>query len=121
MIQDAVIRNLEVVGEGVKNRGYRNLRAWELGMELTEAVYKLAAELPSDERYGLWRERPSSAGASFQRASGSARGCSADSTSPACRSAAFYLSKRASLSGLKKRPIVNPCTTSAKETTAYVM
>jgi transposase len=34
-------------------RGYRNLRAWELGMELTEAVYKLAAELPPDERYGL--------------------------------------------------------------------
>jgi four helix bundle protein len=34
-------------------RRYRNLRAWELGMELTEAVYKLAAELPPDERYGL--------------------------------------------------------------------
>ena len=34
-------------------RGYRNLRAWQLGMELTEAVYKLAAGLPPDERYGL--------------------------------------------------------------------
>jgi four helix bundle protein len=34
-------------------RGYRSLRAWELGMELTQAIYKLAAELPPDERYGL--------------------------------------------------------------------
>ncbi len=34
-------------------RGYRNLRAWELGMELTEEVYKAVSRLPGDERYGL--------------------------------------------------------------------
>jgi four helix bundle protein len=33
--------------------GYRKLRAWELGMQLTEAVYRIAARLPADERYGL--------------------------------------------------------------------
>jgi four helix bundle protein len=34
-------------------RGYRRLRAWELGMEVTQAIYATAAQLPSDERYGL--------------------------------------------------------------------
>lgn len=34
-------------------RGYKNLRAWELGMELTQAVYTVAQQLPDDERYRL--------------------------------------------------------------------
>jgi four helix bundle protein len=34
-------------------KGYRRLRAWELGMELTEAVYQTVRNFPSEERLGL--------------------------------------------------------------------
>ena len=33
--------------------GYRELKVWRLAMELAEAVYKLCAEFPKHEVYGL--------------------------------------------------------------------
>lgn len=32
---------------------YRDLRVWQAGMEMVEAIYILTRELPSDEKYGL--------------------------------------------------------------------
>ena len=34
-------------------RNYTDLIAWQKGMTLAEAVYKITAELPREERYGL--------------------------------------------------------------------
>jgi four helix bundle protein len=36
-----------------EQRGYRHLRAWQLGMELAEEVYHLSRAFPVDERFGL--------------------------------------------------------------------
>jgi four helix bundle protein len=36
---------------GIQN--YRDLIAWQKGMDLTEAVYSATANFPSDERFGL--------------------------------------------------------------------
>lgn len=32
---------------------YKNLKVWQLAMELAEELYRLSAELPSDEKFGL--------------------------------------------------------------------
>jgi four helix bundle protein len=32
---------------------YRELRVWQLAMDLVESVYRLTASLPRDERFGL--------------------------------------------------------------------
>ena len=37
----------------VENRGFRGLLAWQVGMEVVELTYKLTAEFPNEERYGL--------------------------------------------------------------------
>ena len=34
-------------------RSYRQLDVWKRAIELVEAVYRLAADFPTDERYGL--------------------------------------------------------------------
>jgi len=36
-----------------KIKGYQGLLVWQRAMELAERVYKLSAELPSSEQYGL--------------------------------------------------------------------
>ncbi len=33
--------------------GYRDLKTWQLGIELTLDIYRLTVQFPSDERYGL--------------------------------------------------------------------
>ena len=35
------------------SQGFRNLEVWQRGMELVEAVYRLTAGLPAEERFGL--------------------------------------------------------------------
>jgi four helix bundle protein len=34
-------------------RSYKDLQVWQRGMDLTALVYRLCAELPADERFGL--------------------------------------------------------------------
>ncbi|MEE9403610.1 MAG: four helix bundle protein [Algisphaera sp.] len=34
-------------------KGYRGLHVWERAMEAAEATYKLTAQMPRDEQYGL--------------------------------------------------------------------
>ncbi|MBC5783332.1 four helix bundle protein [Ramlibacter sp. USB13] len=34
-------------------RSYKDLAVWQKAMELTSSVYRMTAELPSDERFGL--------------------------------------------------------------------
>jgi four helix bundle protein len=34
-------------------RSYRDLTVWQLGMQITEDIYKLTTGFPADERYGL--------------------------------------------------------------------
>jgi four helix bundle protein len=34
-------------------KGYRRLRAWDLGMQLTEAVYRAVRSFPPEERLGM--------------------------------------------------------------------
>jgi four helix bundle protein len=34
-------------------RSYRDLKVWQLGMEIVEAVYQLSSSYPKDETYGL--------------------------------------------------------------------
>ena len=34
-------------------RGYRDLKVWQLGMEMAERVYELTRDFPSEEKYGL--------------------------------------------------------------------
>ena len=41
-----------LVGEG-QIRSYRDLRVWQEGMDLVEAVYTATLSFPSDERFGL--------------------------------------------------------------------
>jgi len=36
-----------------ENRGFRELVAWQVSMDVVEATYRLTAEFPSEERYGL--------------------------------------------------------------------
>jgi len=38
---------------GEKNFSYRDLEIWLVGMDVAEAIYKLTADFPSNERYGL--------------------------------------------------------------------
>ncbi len=33
--------------------GYRELKVWQLGIEISLDVYRLTAQFPNDERYGL--------------------------------------------------------------------
>jgi four helix bundle protein len=35
------------------NQNFRNLRVWQLGMELAEGVYRLSQQFPKAETYGL--------------------------------------------------------------------
>lgn len=34
-------------------RSHRDLKIWQLGMEMTEAIYSLTSTFPADERFGL--------------------------------------------------------------------
>lgn len=34
-------------------RGFTDLRVWQLGMDLTETIYRLTRGFPSEERFGL--------------------------------------------------------------------
>ncbi len=34
-------------------QSYRELEIWQMGMEIAEATYRLTADYPADERYGL--------------------------------------------------------------------
>jgi four helix bundle protein len=43
-------------------RGHRDLVAWQLGMDLTAAVYTLVKHLPDDERFGLRTQLTRAAG-----------------------------------------------------------
>lgn len=36
-----------------ENRGFRELVAWQVGMDVVESTYRLTAEFPNEERYGL--------------------------------------------------------------------
>ena len=38
---------------GVPIRSYRDLEAWQLGMDFVVNVYELTKRLPAEERYGL--------------------------------------------------------------------
>src|SRR4051794_13107943 len=42
-----------VWGEPMAIRTYRQLDVWQRAIELTEEVYRLAAQFPTTERYGL--------------------------------------------------------------------
>ena len=37
-------------------RSFRELIAWHKAMDLAEATYRLAAQLPERERFGLWSQ-----------------------------------------------------------------
>jgi four helix bundle protein len=37
-------------------RSFRELIAWQKAMDLAEATYRLAGQLPERERYGLWSQ-----------------------------------------------------------------
>lgn len=41
------------VGEVPRIRSYRDLKVWQLGMDLVERSYQLSYRLPDRERYGL--------------------------------------------------------------------
>jgi len=34
-------------------KSYRDLKAWQIGMNISESAYKLTADFPKHERYGL--------------------------------------------------------------------
>lgn len=34
-------------------RGYKNLRVWQMSMQLTDAIYSLTKNFPNEEKYGL--------------------------------------------------------------------
>lgn len=36
-----------------KSRGYRDLIAWQKGMEICEVIYKITEAFPKEEAYGL--------------------------------------------------------------------
>lgn len=36
-----------------KRHNYKNLKIWEVGIEIVDDVYKLINEFPSDEKFGL--------------------------------------------------------------------
>ncbi len=36
-----------------KNKGFKNLVAWQKGMQLVEAIYKITRRFPHEEIYGL--------------------------------------------------------------------
>lgn len=36
-----------------ENRGFRELMAWQVGMDVVESTYRLTADFPNEERYGL--------------------------------------------------------------------
>src|SRR4051812_37434860 len=40
-------------GQGVGIQSYRDLRIWQVGMDLIESVYRLSANFPAREVYGL--------------------------------------------------------------------
>ena len=58
---------------------YRDLEVWQVAMDLVEAVYRLSADLPDTERYGL-RSQTQRAAVSIPSniAEGFGRGSSAD-------------------------------------------
>ena len=37
-------------------KDYRSLKVWEMGHQLTLALYRITARLPGDERFGLTRQ-----------------------------------------------------------------
>jgi four helix bundle protein len=41
------------MGSMEKNKSYRDLKAWQKGMDLAVATYGFTRNLPTDERYGL--------------------------------------------------------------------
>ena len=58
---------------------YRELIAWQLGMDLVEAVYRLSARFPDDERFGLTNQiRRASVSVPSNVAEGQGRGTPAE-------------------------------------------
>jgi four helix bundle protein len=41
------------VESGIREQSHKDLDVWRVSMELVEEVYRLTAELPNDEKYGL--------------------------------------------------------------------
>lgn len=64
-----------------KNRvaGYRDLKVWQLGMEITERIYHITNSFPSDERFGLTSQmRRAAVSVPANIAEGHARGFTKD-------------------------------------------
>jgi hypothetical protein len=38
--------------------GYKNNKAWQVGMQVTTDIYELTKQFPEDERYGLTSRSP---------------------------------------------------------------
>ncbi|QDG51212.1 hypothetical protein FIV42_10810 [Persicimonas caeni] len=38
--------------------GYKNNKAWQVGMQVTTDIYELTKQFPQDERYGLTSRSP---------------------------------------------------------------
>ncbi|MFG6668743.1 four helix bundle protein [Halomonas sp. HNIBRBA4712] len=60
-------------------RKHQDLKAWQLGMDLVEEVYRLTAVFPSDEKFGLASQlRRAAVSIPSNIAEGAARGSSKD-------------------------------------------
>lgn len=60
-------------------RDYRDLRVWQLGMELAVSIYKCTEQFPSDERFGLTNQlRRAAVSVPSNIAEGNARNSTAD-------------------------------------------
>lgn len=65
-------------GLGTPVQSYRDLRVWQAGMALAEAVYLLTRDFPSDERFGLVAQsRRAAASIPANIAEGHGRACRA--------------------------------------------
>ncbi len=61
-------------------QSYRDLAVWQLGMQLTEEVYRVTAKFPSDEKFGLTSQlRRATASIPANIAEGHARSSTKDS------------------------------------------
>ena len=60
-------------------RSYRDLTVWQLGMQITEDVYKLTSHFPTEEKFGLTSQlRRASASVPANIAEGHARASTKD-------------------------------------------
>lgn len=48
-----VLEREEKTMKGSNSKGFRDLIAWQKGMELTEMVYKITSSFPKEELYGI--------------------------------------------------------------------